>query len=209
MVRGVDGCCRVDADCARHWVFAPNRQLAVANAGWDATVISGSPIAVRGVMLKNQYILLVEDDANDVLLISRAFQKAGLRDVLKVVRDGSEAIEYLSGEGSYADRERYPLPFLLLLDLKMPGTDGFEVLQWLRGEPDLKRLLVVVLTSSNLQSDVDRAYELGANSYLVKPVEFDEMVNMIQRFEAYWTEINRQPTSPSAPHPVRPETSLR
>lgn len=159
-------------------------------------------------MLKNQFILLVEDDPNDVLLIQRAFQKAGLRDLLKVVRDGEQAIEYLSGQGNCANRERHPLPYLLLLDLKMPGTDGFEVLQWVRAQPEFKRLLVVVLTSSNLQADVDRAYELGANSYLVKPVEFEEMVNMLQRFEAYWTEINRTPTTPSTGASVRTETTL-
>ena len=160
-------------------------------------------------MANNQFILLAEDDPNDVLLLQRAFQKAGLRDSLKVVRDGEQAIDYLSGIGPYSNRERFPLPFLLLLDLKMPGTDGFEVLQWVRAENDLKRLLVVVLTSSNLQADVDRAYELGANSYLVKPVEFDQMVNMIQRFEAYWTEINRLPTTSNATPASRPETSLR
>jgi CheY-like chemotaxis protein len=147
-------------------------------------------------MDNGKFILLVEDDSNDVLLIQRAFMKAGMKDMLKVVRDGSQAIEYLSGRGVFGNRERYPLPFMLLLDLKMPGTNGFEVLQWIRAEPALRRLLVVVLTSSSLQADVDRAYELGANSYLVKPVEFEEMANMIQRFEAYWTEINRVPTSP-------------
>ncbi len=159
-------------------------------------------------MLQNQFILLAEDDPNDVLLIQRAFQKAGMKNVLKVVRDGEQAIEYLSGRDQYANRERFPLPYLLLLDLKMPGTDGFEVLQFLRGVPELRRLLVVVLTSSNLQADVDRAYELGANSYLVKPVEFEEMVNLIQRFESYWTEINRTPTAPSATSAARPETLL-
>jgi CheY-like chemotaxis protein len=160
-------------------------------------------------MLRDQFILLAEDDPNDVLLIQRAFQKAGMRHVLKVVRDGEEAIAYLSGEREYADRERFPKPFLLLLDLKMPGADGFEVLRWVRAEPETKRLLVVVLTSSNLQADVDRAYDLGANSYLVKPVSFDEMVNMIQRFEAYWSEINRIPTSPGAAVPAAAETTLR
>ena len=159
-------------------------------------------------MLNDQFILLAEDDPNDVLLIQRAFQKAGLRDALKVVRDGEQAIEYLDGRGTYSQRDRFPLPFMLLLDLKMPGTDGFEVLHWVRSEPDFKRLLVVVLTSSNLQADIDRAYELGANSYLVKPVEFDQMVNMIQRFEAYWTEINRFPTAPASAKSTRPETSL-
>jgi CheY-like chemotaxis protein len=115
-------------------------------------------------MFPNQMILIVEDDPNDVLLLQRAFQKAGLKNNLRLVRDGSQAIAYLSGHGIYSDRAKYPLPFLVLLDLKMPGTDGFEVLQWARAEPDLKRLLIVVLTSSNLQTDVDRAYELGANS---------------------------------------------
>ncbi len=160
-------------------------------------------------MLKSETILLVEDDPNDVLLIERAFQKAGLRDALRVTHSGEQAVEYLSGQGAYAKRDRFPLPFLVLLDLKMPGMDGFEVLQWVRAEPELKRLLIVVLTSSELQADVDRAYELGANSYLVKPVEFDQMVHLIQRFEVYWTEINRTPTSPTPSGAVRPETSLR
>jgi CheY-like chemotaxis protein len=159
-------------------------------------------------MLNDQTILLAEDDANDVMLIQRAFQKAGLRNVLKIVRDGDAAIKYLRGDGPYADRDQYPLPFLLLLDLKMPGTDGFEVLEWLRDESQLKRLLVVVLTSSNLQADVDRAYELGANSYLVKPVSFDEMVHLIQRFEIYWSEINRTPSSPGTAEVVRTEDTL-
>ena len=159
-------------------------------------------------MLGGQYILLAEDDPNDVLLIQRAFQKAGLKHILKTVRDGGQAIQYLSGAGIYADREKYPMPYLLLLDLKMPGTDGFEVLQWARSEAETKRLLIVVLTSSNLQSDVDKAYDLGANSYLVKPVEFDEMVNLIQRFEAYWTEINRTPTNPNLIKVLQQETTL-
>lgn len=150
-------------------------------------------------MLEDQHILLVEDDGNDVLLIQRAFQKAGYKSALKVVRDGSQAIDYLRGIAPYEDRSRFPLPFLMLLDLKMPGTSGFEVLQWVRSLPEYRRLLIVVLTSSNLQADVDRAYELGANSYLVKPVEFEEMVSMIQRFEIYWTELNRLPTSPPKP----------
>ena len=159
-------------------------------------------------MLHNEIILLVEDDANDALLIQRAFQKAGLRNNLKLVRDGDQAVEYLSGQGNYENRDKFPLPFLVLLDLKMPGLDGFEVLDWIRRDPNLKRLLVVVLTSSNLQTDVDRAYELGANSYLVKPVEFDEMVHLIQRFEVYWSEINRIPTPQGVPGVLQPQTIL-
>ncbi len=141
-------------------------------------------------------ILLVEDDPNDVLLIQRAFGKAGLKDSLRVARDGQQAIDYLQGNREYGDRRLFPMPFLVLLDLKMPGVDGFEVLDWVRSSPDMKRTLVVVLTSSNLQADVDRAYELGANSYLVKPVEFEEMASMVQRFESYWSEISRMPTTP-------------
>jgi CheY-like chemotaxis protein len=149
-------------------------------------------------MLTDQFILLAEDDPNDTLLIKRAFQKAGFGSLLKTVSDGRQAIDYLRGVNEYADRARFPLPFLLLLDLKMPGTNGFEVLEWIRAQADLRRLLVVVLTSSNFQADVDRAYESGANSYLVKPIEFNEMANMIQRFEAYWTELNRFPTTSSS-----------
>lgn len=159
-------------------------------------------------MSKEQTILLVEDDPNDVVLVQRAFHKAGLPNLLKTVSNGAQTIDYLRGDGAYANRDRFPLPFLILLDLKMPGTDGFEVLRWARAEPELKRLLIVVLTSSLLQADVDRAYELGANSYLVKPVEFDQMLHLVQRFEAYWTEINRTPTAPQPATAVRPETTL-
>src|SRR5437867_13021464 len=116
-------------------------------------------------MLNGEFILLVEDNPDDVLLIQRAFQKAGLHDALKVVRDGAQAIQYLSGDGLFADRQRFPLPFLVLLDLKMPGTDGFDVLQWARAQPEFKRLLIVVLTSSNFQADVYRTYELDTIAY--------------------------------------------
>ena len=151
-------------------------------------------------------ILLVEDESSDVLLIQRAFQKAGLHYRLTVVRDGDQAIQYLGGQGPYNNRERFPLPFLVLLDLRMPGTDGLGVLQWARAQPGLKRLLIVVFTSSELQSDIDRAYEAGANSYLIKPVEFEQMVHLIHRFEIYWTEINRTPSTPGPVETVRSET---
>jgi CheY-like chemotaxis protein len=159
-------------------------------------------------MSGNDIILLVEDDPNDVLLIQRSFHKAGLRNNLKTVRDGEQAIRYLSGQDIYADRDKHPMPFLVLLDLKMPKVSGFDVLEWARRETALKRLLIVVLTSSNVQADVDRAYELGANSYLVKPVEFDEMVHMIQRFEIYWAEINRIPAPPSPGGVLQPQSIL-
>jgi len=160
-------------------------------------------------MLTGAYVLLVEDDADDVFLVERAFKKAGLEDTLKVVRDGDQAIAYLAGTGAYADRSLYPQPFLVLLDLKMPGKDGFDVLRWIETESSGSRVLVAVLTSSNLQSDVDKAYELGANSYLVKPIEAEEVTNLVQRFQAYWTEINRLPGSQSAEKPPRTVTTLQ
>ena len=136
-------------------------------------------------------ILLAEDDPNDVILFQRAMERASLSvDSLKVVRDGEEAISYLSGQGLYADRDLYPLPALLLLDLKMPRKSGPEVLSWIRKQPQLRYLIVVFLTSSNSSDDVRLAYEAGANSYLVKPVEFTEMVEMIRHVTFYWLEMN-------------------
>ena len=136
-------------------------------------------------------ILLAEDDPNDVILFQRAMERASLSvDSLKVVRDGEKAISYLSGQGLYADRDLYPLPALLLLDLKMPRKSGPEVLSWIRKQPQLRYLNVVFLTSSNSSDDVRLAYEAGANSYLVKPVEFTEMVEMIRHVTFYWLEMN-------------------
>ncbi len=143
--------------------------------------------------IEDYTILLVEDDPNDVLLIKRAFEKAGLANPLQVVSNGQEAVAYLKGEGGFADRTEYPLPILILLDLKMPRMSGFEFLQWLRGEPELKRLIVVVLTSSAQSPDVNRAYELGANSYLVKPVQFEDLLRIIKELHLYWLVMNEKP----------------
>ena len=138
-------------------------------------------------------ILLAEDDENDVLLVQRAFQKSNIANPLHVVRDGEEAVAYLSGELHYADRDRYPLPVMLLMDLKMPRRSGLEVLAWLRQQPGLKRLPVVVLTSSNQSPDINRAYDLGANSYLVKPAGFDSLVELVKNLDMYWLILNEKP----------------
>jgi len=138
-------------------------------------------------------ILLVEDDPNEVFLMERAFQKARLANPLRVARDGQEAIDYLNHQGHFSDTARYPAPTLMLLDLKMPRRNGFEVLEWLRQQPGLKRLVVVVLTSSNLTADVNRAYELGTNSYLVKPGDFETLINLVKSLDTYWLDLNRKP----------------
>jgi len=147
----------------------------------------------KGMGLERYLILLVEDDPNDIILIKRAFEKARITNPLQVVEDGEEAISYLAGKGPYGDREKYSLPMLILLDLKLPRKSGHEVLEWLCQQPILKRLTVVVLTSSQQSSDINRAYDLGANSYLVKPVTFDALVEMVKTLNLYWLLLNENP----------------
>ena len=138
-------------------------------------------------------VLHVEDDANDVLLVQRAFRKSGVATVLHAVADGDQAIAYLSGADEFGDREKYPLPNLVLLDLKMPRKSGLEVLAWIRGQAALKRLIVVVFTSSKHDQDINKAYELTANSYLVKPVGFDSLFETIKGIVHYWGSLNQAP----------------
>jgi CheY-like chemotaxis protein len=106
------------------------------------------------------------------------------------VHDGQETIHYLKGENGFSNRNAHPMPFLLLLDLKMPKLDGFDVLRWVKTQPVLKRLLVTVLTSSTEPSDVNRAYDLGANSYLVKPAVAESLVDIVKKIESYWIKAN-------------------
>ncbi|HJX29943.1 MAG TPA: response regulator [Thermoanaerobaculia bacterium] len=143
---------------------------------------------------ESRSILLVEDDPNDVLLIRRAFRKIGSETPLNVVEDGERAVAWLDGQGNLADRDRYPQPDLLLLDLKLPRLSGFEVLQWLRGKDGLRRLPVIVLTGSRETSDVNRALDLGANSYLAKPVGFEALLDIVRMLDLYWLTYNERPT---------------
>jgi CheY-like chemotaxis protein len=138
-------------------------------------------------------ILLVEDDYNEILLIQRAFRQAKIEPPMSIVSDGDEAIAYLSRQGKYADSKLYPTPVLVLLDLKLPRRSGLEVLTWIRQQPESKRLLVVVLTSSQENSDIAQAYDLGANSYLVKPVNFQDFVQLIELIDNYWFKFNQRP----------------
>ena len=140
-------------------------------------------------------ILLAEDGEDDVLMFQRAFRDFGFGSVVHVVEDGEQAIDYLKGEGKYGNRAEYPLPTLLLLDLKMPRTNGFEVLEWVRHEPSLRGLLIVVLTTSDRTVDINRAYQLGANSFLTKPLDLTEFRLMIESLRTYWLTFNRPPTT--------------
>lgn len=139
-------------------------------------------------------VLIVEDDSNDVLFIQRAFRLVNPLIETQVVKDGDAAVDYLSGNDEYGARDRYPLPAIILLDLKLPRRSGGEVLQWLRQQDQLRRIPVVILTSSCERIDVDLSYDLGVNSYLVKPVSFDDLAEMIAALHAYWLGLNEYPT---------------
>lgn len=135
-------------------------------------------------------LLLVEDNPDDVLLAQRALRKAALPVSMQIVGDGDEAVAYLEGTGRFADRGRHPLPGLVLLDLKLPKRPGLEVLRWVRGQPGLDTTPVVVLTSSSEDEDVQKAYALGANSYLQKPVAFNGLVQLLGVLDLYWFKNN-------------------
>jgi CheY-like chemotaxis protein len=144
-------------------------------------------------------ILVVEDNSTDVLLLRRAFGKAGVTNPLRVASDGEQAIAYLTGEGSYADREQHPWPSLMLLDLTLPRTSGFEVLAWMRYDPALRRVPVVMLTSSAQPTDIARAYDAGANAYHVKPSDSEGFFALAEALKTYWLRW----TEPLAEHRTR------
>lgn len=145
--------------------------------------------------LEDKFILLIEDDPADARLIQRAFQKAEIPLPVTRLPNGDDAVSYLAGDGPYENRRNHPLPAVIVLDIKLPRRSGFEVLSWLRSRKDpLRRIPVVMLTSSRHAVDVDRAYDLGANSYLTKPDTSDALTNMLRAFNQYWFSYNEQPT---------------
>ncbi len=145
-------------------------------------------------MTTNDYvILLVENDPNDVILIQRALHKSKILNPLQVVVDGEKAIQYLAGEAPYTDRSSYPLPVLVMLDLNLPRKSGFEVLKWAKQNNLLPQIPFVVLTSSNQGSDVERAYDLGANFYLVKPVDHEDLFLLLRTLGLHWMIFNKKP----------------
>ena len=139
-------------------------------------------------------LLIAEDDDNDLFFLRRAFEAANLAYPVHMVRDGQEAIDYLSGAGKFANRINFPLPFLFLLDLKMPRKTGMEVLEWLSAQPELRCLPVVVFSSSANRKDVDRAYELGANGFVAKPASMMKRVQLVKAMTLFWLESNQPPT---------------
>jgi CheY-like chemotaxis protein len=139
-------------------------------------------------------VLYAEDDENDMFFMERAFEKLSVENPLRIVSDGKQAIAYLSGTEPFSNRTENPIPCLVLLDLSMPGKGGLDVLQWVRTQPALSTIPVVVLTSSNQESDVHRAGLLGANGYMIKPGEPDELINMVKEIHRYWLVEIHPPT---------------
>src|SRR4051812_8771064 len=149
-----------------------------------------------------QTILLVDDSQDDVFFMKRVFKKAALPYVLHAVKDGEEAIDYLSGTGPYADRAAYSLPALIFLDIKMPRRNGHEVLQWIRAKLGYHTLPIVMLTSSAHPTDIESAYRSGANSYLIKPVDSRQLDELVPSVTKYWLETNTTILQPKVSAPI-------
>jgi len=140
-------------------------------------------------------VLVVEDNPQDLELLLRALKKANLGNRIEVARDGAEALEFVFCEGAYAGRQIQDRPKMILLDLKLPKVDGLEVLQRIRSDPRTRMIPVVVLTSSKEQSDVVETYRLGVNSYVVKPVSFEQFASAVQQLGLYWLLLNEAPAA--------------
>ena len=136
-------------------------------------------------------ILQVEDDAQDVFLQQRAFEQVGILNQVRVVTDGQQAINYLAGKEPFSDRRKHPVPCLVLLKLKLPRERGFEVLQWIRAQPSLRALVVILLSPWQQASDLERAYELGANSCAIQPLDMAGWIEMARSLKSWWLEHNR------------------
>jgi CheY-like chemotaxis protein len=140
-------------------------------------------------------VLLVEDNPADVLLMQRGFQAESWSHIsLQILNNGDAAIAYLRGEGDYGDRQRYPIPSLILLDWNLPRRSGAEILLWLKQQPRLRRLPVIILSSSNEKGSVNRAYDLGANSYLIKPSNITRLTELLNSLNSYWLRLSEIPT---------------
>jgi len=141
------------------------------------------------MIIERPILLIVDDSKNDELLLRAAFERAGFSHTVQFVSNGDEAIAYLQAEGPYSDRATFPMPTVVLMDLNMPRRNGFELLAWIRRNRGLRRLHVYILSASNRPEDIDRAYDLGANSFLVKPSNLDGLVQMIKDLGA-WLKLS-------------------
>jgi CheY-like chemotaxis protein len=137
--------------------------------------------------------VIAEDDQDTQILIKRAFKQADLSAPLYFTNDGQHTIDYLAGGGEYEDRAKFPMPAILLLDLKMPFRDGFDVLRWIRAQPRLRKLVVIMFSGSSLESDVEEAFNLGVNSFVMKPVSFSELLQVVMAIHHYWFGCNHFP----------------
>jgi CheY-like chemotaxis protein len=145
--------------------------------------------------VEDRIVLLVEDDPADVRLVQRAFAKVGLQAPLVRLGNGDDAVAYLKGDPPYENRAAYPLPTVILLDIKLPRRSGLEVLEWVRGRKNpVRRIPIVMFTSSRHSTDINGAYDAGANSYLAKPETTAQLVAMAEAFKTYWIHLNEQPT---------------
>jgi CheY-like chemotaxis protein len=147
-------------------------------------------------VIRRHILLLVEDNPDDVELTMIAFERSNIANEVVVARDGAEALDYLFRTGVHADRDPSMMPELVLLDLKLPKIDGLEVLRRVRAEPATRRLPVVILTSSNEERDLVAGYDLGANSFIRKPVDFNEFVEAARHLGMYWLVMNQPPPDP-------------
>lgn len=141
-------------------------------------------------------VLYVEDEETDVMLLQHVFAKVGVQNPLVTAKDGKQAMDYLAGNAPFADRSRHPLPGLVLLDLNLPYWSGVEVLRWIRQQPQLRRLPVVVFTSSNRPDDIAHAYDAGANGYLVKPNALADLTSLVLALRDFWLSHNHFPGAP-------------
>lgn len=144
-------------------------------------------------------ILLVEDDPDSVFFLEHLVGKLGITNPLHVAQDGREAMDYLEGVGRFSNRDKYPLPDLMILDLKLPRMSGFEVLQAVRQRPETRTLIVMILTASASDQDVEHAYALGANAYLVKPLRLEELEKIVSAIRAFWLTHNHSPPRSAIP----------
>jgi two-component system response regulator len=163
---------------------------------WTVEQLSFSPFQEAHLMMINSYIeiLLVEDNPNDVELTLHALQKNKLSNPVHVARDGAEALDYIYGNGEYQGRDIEQKPKVILLDLKLPKIDGLEVLRRLKSDPLTETIPVVVLTSSREERDIVDSYKLGVNSYITKPVDFEQFNTAVQQLGMYWLLLNQPPS---------------